>query len=60
MITAATTEATTVSQRGATRSWSFALLAVKITSGTTAKGSWKLSTTWLKTSSLPAMAPPNQ
>ena len=59
-ISTATIVASDVSQRGATSAPSLARLAVNSTSGTTAKGSWKLSTTWLRMSSLPVCAAPNR
>ena len=60
MIMAAVTAASTVSQRGAVNGPIFARLAVNITSGTTANGSCRLSTTWLKISNCPVAFSPAQ
>ena len=57
MITAAITQARILSQAGLTRSPMIVRSPVNFTSGTTAKGSCRLSTTWLSTSSL--VAPPS-
>ena len=51
MIIAAVSAASAVSQRGAMNGPILARLAVNITSGTTANGSCRLSTTWLRISS---------
>ena len=58
MIVSATIAQASVSQRGDTRSPILVRLAVNITSGTIAKGSWKLRTTWLRISSRPVSSAP--
>src|ERR1700733_9991031 len=60
MITTAVTVAIAVSQRGATNGPILARLAVNITSGTTANGNCRLSTTWLKISNWPVAFSPAQ
>ena len=52
-MTAAVSAASAVSQRGAMNGPILARLAVNITSGTTANGSCRLSTTWLRISNCP-------
>ena len=57
-MTAAMSAATIVSQRGATNAPSLRRSAVNMTSGTTAKESCRLSTTWLKIKSFAAPSSP--
>ena len=60
MMRAAVSAANTVSQRGATNGPILAPLAVNMTSGTTANGSCRLSTTWLRIKSCPVAFSPAQ
>src|ERR1700722_9395542 len=60
MMIAAVTAASAVSQRGAVNGPILARLAVNITNGTTANGSCRLSTTWLKISNCPVAFSPAQ
>src|SRR6202040_62988 len=60
MMMAAVSAASAVSQRGATNGPILARLAVNITSGTTANGSCRLSTTWLRINNCPVALPPAQ
>src|SRR5436189_159421 len=60
MMMAAVSVASIVSQRGATNGPILGRLAVNITSGTTANGSCRLSTTWLKISNWPVAFSPAQ
>src|ERR1700743_2314937 len=60
MMTVAVATASAVSQRGATYGPILARLAVNITSGTTANGNCRLSTTWLRINNCPVAFSPAQ
>src|ERR1700732_4780805 len=60
MMIVAVNAANAVSQRGARNGPILARLAVNITSGTTANGNCRLSTTWLKISNWPVAFSPAQ